>query len=330
MADSSLLMAIDAGGSGSRAVLFRATGEVVSKAYGDSCNYQSVGSGVVEGRIRSLLSSVTEILGQHPTVECAVFGMAGLDTERDLQLLRRLVEHACNDLGIKIAKIIVENDGLVATRGTLGDGPGLALIAGTGSITYGVKGNVFIRVGGWGHRLGDEGSGFWIGKLGLMHVLRSLDGRESASGLTRTILEKLGLQSADDVVHWIYSSSASVEQVAALAPFILSLAMSDATAHGIFTHTRNELVRSVSTAVDRLDLQNGSFKVALMGGILKGNQSLRSTIVTDITGLYDGVTVVQTNLSPLGAGALVALNVVSSGSHINDRSIVEKIEMTVN
>ena len=81
--------------------------------------------------------------------------------------------------------VLVVNDALVALEAGAPDEPGVVVIAGTGSIAYGRnERNQAARAGGWGYMLGDEGSGYWIGRAALRAVLREADRRGPATQLT--------------------------------------------------------------------------------------------------------------------------------------------------
>ena len=70
-------------------------------------------------------------------------------------------------IGFK-ARLLVTNDALIALVAAVGHAPGIVIIAGTGSIAYGRNArDEAARAGGWGYVLGDEGSGYWIGRHAL-------------------------------------------------------------------------------------------------------------------------------------------------------------------
>ena len=84
--------------------------------------------------------------------------------------------HAAPRLSRRTRSIV--NDALIALVAGAGASPGVVVISGTGSIAYGVSHHgVAARAGGWGPTLGDEGSGYWIGRRALAAVMRDADGR---------------------------------------------------------------------------------------------------------------------------------------------------------
>src|SRR4030095_12707011 len=100
-----------------------------------------------------------------------------------------LVRTIMRRIGYK-ARVLVVNDALVALEAGAPRQPGGGIISGTGSISYGrhARGEA-ARSGGWGYVLGDEGSGYWIGRAALRAVLREADKRGPETSLTEMLLE---------------------------------------------------------------------------------------------------------------------------------------------
>ena len=74
------------------------------------------------------------------------------------------------------SRIVIVNDALIALETGAPGQPGVVIISGTGSIAYGRNAaGEAARSGGWGYVLGDEGSGYWIGRAALRAVLRAAD-----------------------------------------------------------------------------------------------------------------------------------------------------------
>ena len=92
------------------------------------------------------------------------------------------------------ARVLVVNDALVALEAGAPGEPGVVIISGTGSIAYGRNAaGEAARSGGWGYVLGDEGSGYWIGRAALRAVLREADERGPKTALTPLLLEHFGV-----------------------------------------------------------------------------------------------------------------------------------------
>lgn len=123
-------------------------------------------------------------------------------------------------------KIVVSTDVEVAFHDAFGFGPGIMLVAGTGSIAWARRPDgTVVRVGGWGQHIGDEGSGYQIGMDALRCITRAEDGRDGPTALRDTILRHLGLEDVQGLVGWI--GIASKREIAALVPLITQAAAQD-------------------------------------------------------------------------------------------------------
>ena len=120
-------------------------------------------------------------------------GLAGVDRPDDGAAMRA----ALVALGVHGDRIQVIADPWVALEGALpaaeaADGPRVLLVAGTGSVAVGIDGARRVRVGGWGARVGDEGSGAWLGMEAVRATLQALDGRTEPGPLAAAVQEAWG------------------------------------------------------------------------------------------------------------------------------------------
>ncbi len=149
----------------------------------------------------------------------------------------------------------------IALDAAFHDGPGVIVIAGTGSIAYGrdARGNT-VRAGGWGFAISDEGSAHWIGRAAITAVLRatdsgpgSLDGRnkEVAPPLLAALLKAWGMASLDDFLR--AANSTPPPDFAALFPALLTaVQVNDELAQHILTQAGQELARLAAIVIRRL------------------------------------------------------------------------------
>ena len=109
--------------------------------------------------LHSVMEKTLDGTGVIPSAIC--LGIAGVDRASDEAVVRSIMSR----IGYK-AHILVVNDALIALQAGVGDAAGIVIVSGTGSIAYGRndRGEAS-RAGGWGYVLGDEGSGYWIGRL---------------------------------------------------------------------------------------------------------------------------------------------------------------------
>ena len=165
------VLGIDAGGTKTVCHLADESGTLIAEARGPGANLQAAGELQVEKVLHDVMA---EAVGSRDVVPAAIcLGIAGVDRPEDsvivAGIMRRIGAHA---------RTLVVNDALVALEAGAPGRPGVVIISGTGSIAYGRNANnEGARAGGWGHVLGDEGSGYWIGRAALRAVLRESDRR---------------------------------------------------------------------------------------------------------------------------------------------------------
>jgi glucosamine kinase len=199
-----IVAGVDGGGSKTRLILASETGEELATAEGPKSAMRpgdaEKSGAVVAELVREALSKAAIIDGV-PTVLYG--GFAGVGREEE----RRALEIELNRLGVA-EEVVVDTDASIAMADAFDEGPGIILLAGTGSIAYGrsIDGR-FERSGGWGPTFGDEGSGFWIGKRALGIVAAAADGREPATALSGSILTATEVSATEDLIPWAIAAS---------------------------------------------------------------------------------------------------------------------------
>src|SRR5712691_2741079 len=182
------VLGIDAGGTKTVCFLADEQGTIVSEGRGAGANLQSSGELAVEKVLHEVMETAIGDRAITPSAIC--LGIAGVDRENDARIVRAIMRR----IGYK-SRILVVNDALIALVAGAQDSPGIVVIAGTGSIVYGRNANSdAARAGGWGHIIGDEGSGYWIGREALAASMRAVDGRGPATQLTDDVLEHFGIE----------------------------------------------------------------------------------------------------------------------------------------
>jgi len=169
------------------------------------------------------------------------------------------------------ARVLVVNDALVALEAGAPGQPGVVVISGTGSISYGrnARGEA-ARSGGWGYVLGDEGSGYWIGRAALRAVLRQSDHRGPDTILSPLLLEHFGIQRAQELIHEVYHTNLRPSAIGSLAQCVqAAFSKGDAVAIGILRGAADELEASALSVARRLDMVGELFTFILAGGIFR-------------------------------------------------------------
>ena len=264
----SYLIGIDGGGTQTIGVIADTNGNHLSKVVGKSTNYHVVGIEQVEATLGSILKQLLQNIGIRATnCQAACFGLAGVGRAEDHQKIYRL----CERIGIP-RQFILTHDAEIALTAGIRSGIGVLAISGTGSMVYGQNSEgKSVRVGGWGHLLGDEGSGYDIGHRGLKAITQMSDGRRQPTTLRKFILAQISLDRVDQLVRWV--SMASKSQISALAISVFESAETgDKVAQAIIEQAGKALVIAIRTAIRRLELSTNS-EVFLSGGVFQNQPS---------------------------------------------------------
>jgi glucosamine kinase len=175
--------------------------------------------------------------------------------------------------------VLVSTDIEIALAAAFDQGPGIVVSAGTGSVAVGRdRSNQLKRIGGYGWQMGDEGSGYAIGRAALGAVSRAADGRSPRTALSERVLAATRSDSFDALVRW--AAGASPAEVAALAPQVLDVAAhGDILAQGIADYAARELTQLVLCLLPTLDVEP-PVGVAVTGGLLATDGPLRRSVLT--------------------------------------------------
>jgi glucosamine kinase len=258
------VLGIDAGGTKTVCHLANARGDMLAETRGGGANLQAVGELEVEKVLHEVME---EALGDRDITPAAIcLGIAGVDRPDDARVVRAIMKR----IGYK-AKTLVVNDALVALEAGAPGQPGVVVIAGTGSIAYGRnERNQAARAGGWGYMLGDEGSGYWIGRAALRAVLREADRRGPETLLTGLLLKYYGVPRAQDLIHQVYHGTLRPAAIASLAQCVQSaFTDGDAVAIGILRGAADQLESSALSVARRLEIVGSEFPFVLSGGMFR-------------------------------------------------------------
>lgn len=210
--------------------------------------------------------------------------------------------------GLGAREVLVTSDMVTAHNGALGGADGVVVVAGTGAVCLGVAAGQHARGDGFGFLLGDEGSGFAVGRAGLRAALRAVEGR----GPHTMLVEAMRTCYADvpDFPHGLYRRPSPVEDVAAFAPEVARAAdAGDAVARSIWAHAVERLVAAVVSVVERCPALAGAQEVPVSyaGGLFAVADHLRRPFAEQLAGALPRATVVAPAGDPLaGAARLLA------------------------
>lgn len=170
----------------------------------------------------------------------------------------------------------VQNDVALAFAGALAGHPGVLVLAGTGSMTWGKnRSGQESRVGGWGEGFGDEGSAHWIGLQALQKLSWTLDGRLEDAGFRDCLLEHIGIKD-HELINWFYTLEHPRPSIAALAKTVDRLAESgNVRAQNILLEAAQHLCALARATQKKLKLERPTFSFA---GSVFNSQTVRETV----------------------------------------------------
>jgi glucosamine kinase len=263
MTDTPYLVGVDGGGTRTTLALADADGREILRREGPAALVDPRWPMASAKPIVALLREATEAAGLAGPAAALCAGLAGVENAAE----RDAVCSALKAQGVA-EQVQVVNDGEIALAGALGDGPGILLVAGTGSVAYGRGRDGRVeRCGGWGMIVGDEGSGFGIGRSGARAALRGADGRGPATELLPRLLSVLRVPHADGIPPWM--GRAGKTEVAALAVHVIELAEGgDGVAQAILRDAASDLAAHAVALHRRLGPWPAEVPVVFFGGVL--------------------------------------------------------------
>ncbi|MCU7824653.1 N-acetylglucosamine kinase [Kitasatospora sp. DSM 101779] len=293
-----LVLGLDAGGTGSRAVVADLHGRVLGRARGEGANPVAHGRAAAARAVGATVRAA--LAGLDPSeVAAGVVGLAGaLVAEPGLDGL-------WPEVGLTVTPRTTSDLALAYTAGT-GSPDGSVLIGGTGAVAAEVRDHTPVRLAdGHGWLLGDLGSGQWLGREAVRLALAAVDAGRPLTGTAAAAAEALAGRSSGDGLRAALLGAVYAEppvRLARLAPLVL-----DAAAAG-----ESEAKRLVDEAAGHLLATLGTVRpagsarpVVLAGGVLGPGTPLADAVRTGVAARWPAAEV-RTAGSTAGAAAWLA------------------------
>lgn len=287
------VIGIDGGGTKTLLKMAGIDGKLIACHECGPSNINSAERGAVREVLSKLIYEGVDKAGMRlDDCLCLCIGAAGAGREKD----RKIIENIIRDTGFT-GRLVVTDDIHTAFYGGVGGNEGIIAISGTGSVCFGKNSRgESHRAGGWGHIIGDEGSGYYIGREVLTAVIRSYDGRQGYTELTDLVLEHLNLKSPEDLVEYVYRSGAGKREISSLAAIAAkACALGDFAAEQILKNAAKELFHCAGVVIEKLGFMNKSTTMALGGSVLVKDAYVRNEFSRLIGEAYPniGITVMK-------------------------------------
>ncbi len=285
-ADPGTCIGIEGGGTHTVVLSADARGRVIKRLELGPFNLKLAS----DARILSMLRHIRSAFGFLPSAVSLC--LAGCRTAADRIRVRALAARVWPRVHCFVGNDL--DSGFAAAFGRAGDG--ILVIGGTGSCVYGRRDGRAVKVGGWGHLLGDHGSGYWITQRTLQAALREFDRMGKSNRTLRRTLCALCLNSPDQLIDWM--RHADKADVAALAGEI------GADNHAVLTEAAEQLADDCAAAAKRLRIVNPI--IMLSGGVLAHNRELRRLLTAKIRQRLPGTRVRQSRHESVCGALLLA------------------------
>ncbi len=298
----------DGGGTKTEICLTEAGGALLCSEVFGPLNPNGATRDKVAETVRGGVAWMTEKAGGHENIAGVVVGMAGINNRS----AKELVEGSIRAAGWT-GPLLLTGDQDIALAGAV-EGPGMLLVAGTGSICCGKdpEGRSF-RTGGYGHLIDDGGSGWAIGRDILTALVRAFDGRGAETCLTDLVYDRLGFRDLDSLITWLYAPETGKRGVASLASLLPeALKQGDEAALAIARRAAEELSALVEAGWNRSGLREG--EIAFTGSILTKMPAVRSLVEGRLKITCPGLTPVSPRLNPARGAAKMAEELYGAGS----------------
>jgi glucosamine kinase len=302
--DARFIMGVDGGATKTLAAVLdlrtlKGTGErTLHLGHGGSSNPDAVGA---RAATESLVKATDEAIARagiaRDELDAAVLAIAGTDTDAVAAHVRER----------RPKTWVVVNDVVGAWAAATGAQPGVGAISGTGSNVFGVgAGGSTWRAGGWGHLLGDEGSGY---RLAVQSIRAALADRERSgpeTALSAAAVDFFGVQSVEALATLVYSKPLAKGEIAAFAVETARVAHAgDAVARGLYERAAVELGRQVAAVIEQTGL-TGEFPVGLIGSAFKAGALFVEPLAAAVHRVAPRARVAVVEMAPVGGCLLLA------------------------
>jgi N-acetylglucosamine kinase-like BadF-type ATPase len=302
------IIGIDGGGTKTDCAVSDPEGNILFEIKGDPSNFLIEGTGKVSVSLLDLINRCKEKLDfDYSDITAILIGTAGAGRKSDAERLKKSFADFSRSKGIDFKNFIVESDARIALEGAFSGKPGAILISGTGSIMLGkdLNGNIH-RVGGYGRLIGDEGSGFSIGRKGLNAVTKQFDGRGNYTLISGYLDDKFGINSEENLITEVYKNNFDI---AAIAPLVISAAENnDKTALGIIDEEIYELMKYIPAIKEKLNLSE--LNLSYIGGLITKDNLYSKKLNEMIMNDFPEIKIQPPQNSPVMGAILMAKKII--------------------
>ncbi|MFO7928442.1 MAG: BadF/BadG/BcrA/BcrD ATPase family protein [Candidatus Humimicrobiaceae bacterium] len=304
------ILGVDGGGTKTIARITGTKGNTLAQKEAASSNYHSVGLKKATKNLNDAVFSCIETMGENVRFISSCFGFAGYNTEEEGKYYKKIVFNDRLSSYLNKDKVRIFNDTRVGLAAGSDKENKLILIAGTGSNCIGVnEDGMQAKANGWDYILADEGSGYSIGLKALRAVARSYDGRGDKTLLYNMVIEKLNLDSFDELVQWTYQQPFSKDRIGSLSKIVCAAAQKgDRVSQKILHEEADEAIITATTVIKKLGIGKKDFDLVLVGGNFKCEEFFKNIITEDLKSKYKNINFVVSKQEPVHGAIKLAID----------------------
>lgn len=260
--NQNLAIGVDGGGTKTVAALSDLNLKILKIAKTGPSNLRNVGR---DQAILNISKAILKVIKEKEILSiCIALAAVEEEFKSEKEKIKKGILKKLNFKG----RIEIVSDQIAAFKSGTDEKNGLVLIAGTGSVCHGWKGNQEVKTGGWGW-VNDEGSGFWAGQKGYQAIFKDLDGRGPKTKITKLLFKEWKLKNKEDLMKKIYGKD-SIRNISLISKTVDKASqMGDKVARKILEEAEEELSILANSIIKRLKFQNKKFPLVLIGSMFK-------------------------------------------------------------
>ena len=285
------IIGVDGGATKTEAVAYELCDNELSRAYCGFGNLFLDFDKAAQNVINAIKQCIDSI--KHPENEknclCIYLGLAGIDIGNNKEEIQNLVKEkfACDARGY--------HDSYLAYVAIHKGGDGIIVISGTGSVSFGTFKGRYAKTGGWGHIIGDEGSGYDIAVSAFKRIAYEADCQLAPSELTNNIISKMNIKDVNEIIKHTYTYSKA--EIASFAPIVASLAnQSDINSIKILKTAGQNLAAMTARLYNKLKIDE-HIDIGISGSILLKTDIVKEEFIKCLKNDLKNITIIHENIS---------------------------------
>jgi N-acetylglucosamine kinase len=305
VSEPAFAIGVDGGQTATRALVARFDARPLGEGSGGPLVHFRSEGGLAQNRAAiqtAILAACTAANVPRSSVRSVALGLTGVQLDApEAPTVEAIVREVLSAQTVLVVPDYVTN----LAGAALGES-GVVVIAGGGSVVYGVAADGReALVGGYGYLVGDEGSGFDIGRHAVMAAIRASEDRGSKTTLEAAVRTHFQVSHVRELFNLVYDASFSRERLSQVTPLVAREAEhGDSVARAIMRRAGRELANSCLAAIRTLFTPGERPNIYLSGGVWQAGDVIREPFLRRLTRCWGAVDIRTPRASPV-EGALV-------------------------